>query len=309
MNSRPLKIGTRGSDLALWQANHIQSVLKQNHQQQTKIKIIKTSGDKITDLSFDKMEGKGFFTKEIEDALLNGEIDVAVHSLKDLMTRQPGGLMLGAVGFRDDPRELLLIRPESYVRGGYLPVEERSVIGTSSARRQCQIAYHNRSLKIKDLRGNIPTRIQKLRDGEYDAIILAAAGVRRLGIDLSGLEVIYLAPEVFLPCPAQGILGLQIREGDIGVNEIIRKLDCSQTRVTIAMERGLLEKFDSGCSLPLGVYADIKPRNYRLTAVLGQKRDNVWRELIFSEIEGDNLQDIVNQTYRILTEEAPADGK
>jgi hydroxymethylbilane synthase len=303
MNSKRLIIGTRGSDLALWQANYIRNILASEHDCQAEIEIIKTKGDKVDDVGFDKIEGKGFFTKELEDALLAEDIDVAVHSLKDLMTTQPERLKLGAVGFRDDPRELLLIRKESYARGGYLPVMEGGVIGTSSARRQCQIAYHNRSVRIKDLRGNVVTRVKKLREGHCDAIIIAAAGPRRLGLDLSDLKAVYLAPEIFLPCPGQGILGIQIRENDSHVESIIKKLDSPHFRTAVQLERGLLAKFDSGCSLPLGVYSQVKHNSYRLTAVLGVKRDDLWRELIWSDIEGADLQEIVEQTHTILARE------
>ena len=166
------------------------------------IKIVKTSGDKIDDISFDKMEGKCFFTKELEDSLLSHEIDLAVHSLKDLMTVQPDGLKLGAVGYRADRREMLLIRKESRIGNGVLPVKEGGIIGTSSARRKCQINFHNDSLQIKDLRGNVPTRVNKLRQGMYDTIVIAVAGVKRLGLDLSDLDAIELEPETFLPAPA-----------------------------------------------------------------------------------------------------------
>ena len=302
MNSRPLIIGTRGSDLAIWQAEHIQSVLNHEHGCVTELKIIKTQGDQVTDLPFDKMEGKGFFTKEIEQALLDREIDLAVHSLKDLMTSQPKGLKLGAVGFRDDLRDLLLVRKESYSPGGYLPVIEGGVVGTSSARRQCQIAYHNRSLRVKDLRGNVPTRVQKLRDGNYEAIIIAAAGVRRLRLDLSDLAVVYLAPEIFLPCPAQGILGIQIRDDDPQIESIISKLNSIEIEKAVEMERGLLAKFETGCSLPLGAISQLKHNSFRLIAVLGKKRDDLWRELIWSDIEGSDIEEIVQQTYEILTQ-------
>src|SRR5512138_1392256 len=174
-----LVIGSRGSDLALFQANFIKSILE-GPSCAVEIKIIKTSGDKIDNISFDKMEGKGFFTKELEDALLANEIDLAVHSLKDLMTSQPDGLKLGAVGYRADRRELLLIRKEAVDGDGLIPVKQGGVIGTSAARRKGQIAYYNPSLTIADLRGNVPTRVAKLRDGKYDAILLAAAGVTRL---------------------------------------------------------------------------------------------------------------------------------
>ena len=192
---------------------------------ETDIRIIKTAGDKIAELSFDKMEGKGFFTKELEDALLSREIDLAVHSLKDLMTSQPAGLKLGAVGYRADRSEALVMNKGIHQGENLLPIKPGSVIGTSSPRRKCQIAIHAPTLNIKDLRGNVPTRILKLRENQYDAIIIASAGIKRLGLDLFDLDVIYLDPRKFLPAPAQGILGIQIRDNDPGTERAVSVLN------------------------------------------------------------------------------------
>ena len=188
-------IGTRGSELALWQANFIKSRLEQVTDIPATLRIIKTLGDKIDNLSFDKIEGKGFFTKEIEDALLARDIDLAVHSLKDLMTTMPPGLALTAVGFREDSREALLINKDAFDPGRPLKVKENGILGSSSVRRQCQVAHLSPDLTLKDLRGNVPTRINKLRDGQYDAIILAQAGIRRLEIDLSEPGLLQQADE------------------------------------------------------------------------------------------------------------------
>ena len=299
MSAKRLVIGTRGSDLALWQANFIKEQLAALGCE-TEQKIIQTSGDKIQNVSFTEMEGTGFFTKEIEEALLAKEIDLAVHSLKDLLTTQPVGLRLGAVGFRADRRELLLISEDAYDQGGILPIKEGAVIGTSSARRQCQIEIHAPTAKIKDLRGNVPTRVGKLREGEYDAIIVAAAGVARLELDLSGLEAIYLAPELFLPAPAQGILGLQIRDDDPETLETVIKLNSQEAASEVAMERGLLAKFDSGCSLPLGVCSEITRNGYRLRAVLGIPSGGDWGQAARADISGDDLSQIVEEAYNTL---------
>ncbi|MCK4856610.1 MAG: hydroxymethylbilane synthase, partial [candidate division Zixibacteria bacterium] len=266
-----LILGSRGSELALAQARRVRDALVTDFDVPVEIKVIKTTGDRIDHLSFDKMEGEGFFTKELEEALLAGQIDLAVHSLKDLMTTQPQGLKLGAVGYREDRRELLIIRKESRVDSGVLPVRPGGVVGTSSVRRKCQIADHNPTLQVKDLRGNIPTRVKKLRDGQYDAIVIAAAGVKRLALDLSDLEVVYLDPEVFLPTPGQGILGIQIRSDDGEVEIIVGKLGSKKDELEAYLERGLLSRFESGCSLPLGVYSQIQGDRYRLKAILGQK--------------------------------------
>lgn len=251
----PITIGSRGSDLALWQANHVQSQLKELGIQSI-IKIIKTRGDKIQHLSFDKLEGKGFFTKEIEDALLNKEIDLAVHSHKDLETNPPEGLIIAAVSEREDPSELLLIRKESFDNSKFWGLKDNAVVGTSSSRRKSQILLFREDLQIKDLRGNVPTRIQKLRNGNYDAILLAKAGVSRLNLDVSDLQVECLPKKWFIPAPAQGVLGLQIREGDYSMKKILNKINSSSTQEAIKVERKILNLFNGGCQLPLGVYCE-----------------------------------------------------
>jgi len=296
-------IGSRGSDLALWQANFIADEIRTKCGYDVTIKIIKTTGDKIDNISFDKMEGKGFFTKELEDALLNNEIDLAVHSLKDLMTTQPEGLALGAVGYRADSRELLLIRPESFSEGTEFPVKEKGIIGTSSARRKCQILDLNPSLEITDLRGNVPTRIRKLRENQYDAILIAKAGVDRLELDLSDLKQIPLDPEVFLPAPAQGILGLQIRKDNEKVAVLLKKLDSDKARMAVKLERGLLAKFDSGCTLPLGVYSDIKEKSLRLLAILGIQKNNKWTGLRRVDLTHTDPDVLVEQVFEQLSQE------
>lgn len=295
-------IGSRGSDLALFQANFIRDILVREHGCNVEIAIIKTAGDKVDNLSFDKMEGKGFFTKELEDALLSDAIDLAVHSLKDLMTTQPEGLKLGAVGYRADSREMLLIRSNARVPEGVIPVKPRGKIGTSSARRKCQIAYHNPSLEIRDLRGNVPTRIQKLRDGQYDAILVAAAGVQRLGLDVSDLHSILLDKEQFLPAPAQGILGLQVRADDRRVGAIVSRLGSTKAAREAELERGLLKRFDGGCSLPLGVVSHVTADSVGLRAVLGCRRDDGWDGLARAEGFGTDIQDVIDQTYNLLSE-------
>ncbi len=296
-----LVIGSRGSDLALYQANFIRDILVNEHGCNVQIKIIKTSGDRIDNLSFDKMEGKGFFTKELEDALLAGEIDLAVHSLKDLMTTQPDGLKLGAAGYRADRREMLLIRPEARVGDGVIPVKAGGVLGTSSNRRKCQVAHFNPDLKIEDLRGNVPTRVKKLRDGQYDAILAAAAGIKRLELDVSDLEVILLDAEQFLPAPAQGILGIQIRDNDPRVEEVIVKLGSPEAMMEASLERGLLRKFDSGCSLPLGVWSRLEGNSFTLKAVLGSKEGESWGELKQVAVHGSDVQSLIEEAYRQLT--------
>lgn len=252
-----IRIGTRGSELALWQAHHVKDRLEKNGNS-VSITIIKTQGDKIQELSFDKLEGKGFFTKEIETALLSKDVDLAVHSHKDLETSPPTGLVIAAVSEREDPAELLLISKESVDQSQIWDLKLNSRIGTSSARRKSVVVSRRKDLNIKELRGNVPTRIQKLREGQYDAIILAKAGVSRLEIDLSEFHVIELDPKSFVPAPAQGVLALQIRENETELWQEIQKLNDKQVEKQIAVERKVLNLMDGGCQLPLGVFCDLE---------------------------------------------------
>jgi hydroxymethylbilane synthase len=251
---RKIIIGSRGSDLALWQANHVRKQLE-NLGHEVEIKIIVTQGDAIQHLSFDKLEGKGFFTKEIEIHLLDGRVDLAVHSHKDLETTPPAGLMIAAVSEREDPSELLLIRKSKVDLTQDWQLIENGIIGTSSARRKSQVIRFRPDLEIKDLRGNVPTRIQKLRDENYDAIFLAKAGVDRLQIDLSEFHQVVLDPTVVVPAPAQGVLALQIRSEDKELFDIMQNLNHPEVASKIGVERKVLNLLEGGCQLPLGVYS------------------------------------------------------
>jgi hydroxymethylbilane synthase len=285
----------------LVQANLIRKTIETATGWDVEIEIIKTQGDRIDHLSFDKMEGKGFFTKELEQALLEGSVDLAVHSLKDLPTTQPDGLKLGAVGFRADRRELLLINNNAVAGDNFLPIKPGGVIGTSSARRQALIRHHNPELTLKDLRGNVPTRIRKLRDGQYDAIVIASAGVERLGLDLSDLTSRPLDPKSFPPAPAQGVLGLQIRESDDEVDSVVAALNDQMAADEVALERGLLARFDAGCSLPLAVYSETTDNAYRLLAALGSVGDDSPQALRWVDVSGDSIKTIVTEAFDQLT--------
>ncbi|MEM9022109.1 MAG: hydroxymethylbilane synthase, partial [Bacteroidota bacterium] len=229
--------------------------------------------DKIQHLSFDKMEGKGFFTKEIETALLNGTIDLAVHSYKDLETTPPAGLTVAAVSAREDPSELLLVRPEAVDAGRLFSLAANAVVGTSSARRKMQLLELRGDVTLKDLRGNVPTRVQKLRDGNYDAIVLARAGVTRLNLDLGDLHVETLDPFVFVPAPAQGVLALQIRSADKELHEALQPLNHADVQACIGIERKVLNLFDGGCQLPLGVYCLAENGQFRVRAAVADQWD------------------------------------
>tara|TARA_B100000609_G_scaffold198560_1_gene198485 strand:- start:1839 stop:2735 length:897 start_codon:yes stop_codon:yes gene_type:complete len=255
--TKPIIIGTRGSDLALWQANFVRKELERlGHQ--VHIKMITTQGDKIQDLGFDKMEGKGFFTKEIEAALLKRDIDLAVHSHKDLETKQPEGLEVAAVSARENPCELLLIRESAYQENALWGLRKDAVVGTSSARRKSQLLALRQDVQIKELRGNVPTRVEKLRSGQYDAILLAKAGILRLELDLSGLVSIDLTPDEFVPAPAQGVLALQIRSVDTELQKVLKQINDFKVQKLVHLERSVLNLMDGGCQLPLGVYCDNK---------------------------------------------------
>lgn len=254
MQTKPLiRIGTRGSDLALWQAHFVKAKLE-NLGCEVQLQIIVTQGDRIQDLSFDKLEGKGFFTKEIEAALLNNDIDLAVHSHKDLETSQPEGLCIGAVSYREDPSELLLMRKTAQDPTQHWGLKAGAIIGTSSARRKSIIKALRPDLQIEELRGNVPTRIDKLRAGHYDAILLANAGVSRLQLALDDLHTLVLDPTEFVPAPAQGVLGLQIRQNDAATQAIVAQLNHAEVASQITIERGVLQALQGGCQLPLGVY-------------------------------------------------------
>jgi len=267
---RNVIIGSRGSDLALWQARYTQQKLQDIGVSST-IKIIKTQGDRIQHLSFDKMEGKGFFTKEIEASLLSEEIDLAVHSHKDLETTSPDGLTIAAVSYREDPRDVLLISKAHFSPdNGPLFVDDNAIIGTSSARRKAQLHHLMPSLKMEDIRGNVPTRIDKLRQGNFHAIVLAAAGLQRLEIDTSEFESVYLNPEDFVPAPAQGVLAFQTRNADKELIEILQSIHDHDVASCIEQERTGLRNLDGGCQLPFGMYVSKSENEYQSWGFLQQ---------------------------------------
>lgn len=269
---KPIIIGSRGSDLALWQARFVQQELALAGYR-SEISIIKTQGDIVQHLSLEKLEGKGFFTKEIEEALLAGTIDIAVHSHKDLPTAQTPGLCIAGVSYREDPSELLLIRKDK--TNAHLPyhVPEGATVGTSSARRFVQLMRERPDIKCIDIRGNVPTRIQKLRDGLYDAILIAYAGVHRLNLQLDDLTVIKIDPKQFIPAPAQGVLAYQCRENDAEMRAIIQQFHHDDVAESIQVERRVMQLFNGGCHMPLGVYCEKQGAIWHAWAVRSIDRD------------------------------------
>ncbi len=294
-----IRIGTRGSDLALWQAHFLQDQLKQVGYESS-LTIIKTKGDKIQHLSFDKIEGKGFFTKEIEDSLLNDEVDVAVHSMKDLPTEQPAGLVLAGTSYRADPRDVLLVREETRDKDAPLTIGGNRIVGTSSARRKAQILHLDPGLTIKDIRGNVPTRIEKLKNGDFDAIILAGAGIERLDLDLSGLYVLKMNVKEFIPAPAQGILAFQCRGENIAMRKIIKKIHKSEISRCSNIERGLLNKMDGGCHSPLGIhcYQDVQGNFHSHVAYAVE----VGKPLIHLTLSRSTSHGMVDTLHKMITE-------
>lgn len=295
-----LIIGSRGSDLALYQANLIRSRLS-DFGAAAEIKIIKTTGDKIDHLSFDKMEGKSFFTKELEDALLANEIDLAVHSLKDMSTTMPDGLMLGAYCSPEDPSELLLVRPEHHDPSLPLGIRKNTVIGTSSVRRQAQITHLRPDLVIVPLRGNVPTRVRRLIEGKFDAILIARAGVERLQLDTGNLIRIVLSPKDFIPAPGQGILAIQIRQNDQATRETVGKLNDSNAQATAELERGLLARFQGGCQLPLAITSTPRSDGHFLRAFLGVRDGSNWRPPVLYSGSGGNTTMLIDRAYLLLS--------
>jgi len=277
----PLRLGTRGSDLALWQARHVAGLLSDRLEVECTIEVIKTRGDRIQDVAFRKMEGKGFFTKELQEALLGGQIDLVVHSLKDLPTDEPEGLVIAAIPERAEAADLLIARRDILARDHADPLglPAGSVLGTSSLRRASQALASSPEITVRALRGNVPTRIRKLRDGDYDAILLAAAGVRRLELEIDDLEWVELTPEVMLPAPGQGALAIETRADDKVTQPLTALHDPAVARC-VGAERRLLGLLGGGCHLPLGCLASEDETGIRLRAVLGEIDDEVTRATV-----------------------------
>lgn len=253
---RLVTIGSRGSQLALWQARHIAALLH-GMDIETRIEIIKTTCDRLPTAALIEAGGKGLFTKEIEDALLDGSIDLAVHSLKDLPTDQPDGLTIAAIPEREDPRDAIAgIRLEDLPHG--------ACVGTSSERRRAQLLALRPDLDVQPVRGNVDTRIRKLKEGQYAAIVLALAGLRRLGLENEAAQI--LTPDQMCPAAGQGALAIETRSGDAAA-EICLPLDHEPTRQAVACERAILGGLGGGCHLPVGAFAQVQDGWMQVQAV------------------------------------------
>lgn len=249
MSPNPLKIGSRGSELALWQARHVASMIESASGIAPEIIVIKTTGDIILDRQLSEVGGKGLFVKEIEEALLRREIDLAVHSMKDVPAFLPPGLVLAATLKREDPRDVFLSPRFPDIKS--LPQKAR--VGTSSLRRLAQIREFRNDLEFVPLRGNVGTRMRKMQEGVVDAIILAGAGLLRLGHAKEVRE--WISPQVLLPAIGQGALGLEIREDDEATGSLVRALSDQPTHLSVAAERGVLQSLNGGCQVPIAAYA------------------------------------------------------
>ena len=263
MAGTTITVGTRGSQLALWQANWVKDAIRSHRPDMpVELLIIKTKGDKILDVPLAKVGGKGLFVKEIEEALLDGRIDLAVHSMKDMPATFPEGLCIGAIPKREEPRDVLISRNN-------LPLEQLkrgAQVGTSSLRRSAQLLHARPDIKIVPLRGNLDTRLRKLQNSSLDAIVLAAAGVRRLGLQDRITQ--FLDESVMLPAVGQGALCVEIRENDPRMTPLMAALDDCVTRQVVMGERAFLKRLEGGCQVPIAGYGHINAKGYTLTGLV-----------------------------------------
>lgn len=280
-----LVLGTRGSALALWQSNFVASRLSDVAGIEIEIKKIRTKGDKILDAPLAKIGDKGLFVKEIENELMKGSIDLAVHSLKDMPTAVPRGLSLGAILEREDPRDALISK--SGVGLDQLP--PGTTVATSSLRRRAQLLKYRPDLKLVDVRGNLDTRVRKMEEGQFGAIILAAAGLKRMGWEDRITERI--SPEVSLPAVGQGAIVVEIRENDEFVLSLMKHLDHPRTRGAVLAERALMRRLEGGCQIPIGALGQVEGGVLRLDAMVASLNGS---RLVRDHLEGtaDSPEDI-----------------
>ena len=277
-----VRIATRKSALALWQANFVKAELEAAHPGlQVELVPMSTQGDKILDTPLAKIGGKGLFVKELETAMLEGRADIAVHSMKDVPVDFPEGLMLHTICQREDPRDAFV--SNSYQQLADLP--QGAVVGTSSLRRQCQIKAMRPDLQIKDLRGNVNTRLAKLDAGEFDAIILASAGLIRLGFEARIAS--FLEVGISLPANGQGAVGIECRSDDLIVQQLLAPLEHQETRICVLAERAMNRKLQGGCQVPIGAFAVLQHNELWLRGLVGQLDGS---EILRSEIKGEATQ-------------------
>jgi hydroxymethylbilane synthase len=284
--AKVLRIATRGSQLALWQANWVRAQLEAQGLG-CELVAIETQGD-LEQTAFAKMQGQGFFTKAVQAAVFEERADIAVHSLKDLPSAITSGLMIAAIPEREDARDVLISRAEFLDDSSKFSLKPGTVVGTSAVRRRAQVQAIDPSLELQELRGNVPTRIEKLRRGEYGAIILAAAGLNRLELDLSDFETRTPEPHEFVPAPGQGALALECRSEDASVIHALSGLNSSHARDAVQVERGLMAQLEGGCQLALGAHARHEPNGWRL---------QVWYERFF-EVQASSIDAVIEQAMQ-----------
>lgn len=306
MNNR-LIIGSRGSRLALWQSEFVKIKLQSLHPEiKIHIEIIKTTGDVNTLQPLTEIGGKGVFTKELEEALLDGRVDLAVHSLKDLPTILPDGLTLSAITEREDPHDALIIRKDLRNESSSISsLPLNAIVGTSSQRRMAQLKSLRPDVHLKDLRGNVDTRLRKLDEGKYDAIILASAGLRRLGWGDRISESIPI--DEMLPAVGQGALGLETREKDSDIINLIKSLDHQETAIACKTERAFLRSLGGGCQLPIAGFAVVCDGNIILQGLIANesfdeiKRGEIKGNINDAEIIGESLANQLLNTNKVFT--------
>lgn len=259
---RPLRIGSRGSILARWQAEFVRKQLFRVTGVEVEIIIIKTSGDKLQQSPLTQIGGKGIFIKELEEALLDETVDLAVHSVKDIPTETPGRLFFPAVCRRDDVRDCLVSSKGTKLAN----LRQGARVGTGSLRRKAQLRHHRPDLDIRELRGNVDTRLRKVESGEYEAIVLSKAGLDRLGWSQKITEA--LSTEISLPAVGQGAIAVESRAKDVEMGEVLAKLDDAETRTSIIAERALLSALHGGCQVPLGAWARLERGELVMEAVV-----------------------------------------
>ncbi|NQU48042.1 MAG: hydroxymethylbilane synthase [Planctomycetes bacterium] len=308
-----LRLATRGSDLALTQSKAVAATLKQATGAETELVIVKTIGDQVLDVRLDQVGGVGLFTKEVQQALFDGRADYAVHSLKDLPAEQVEGLSRGAVPPRQDARDCLLIREGSVdLQRQPIAIQKGAIVGTSAARRSALLADVLPDAEVKLLRGNVPTRVQKLRDGEYDAIILAAAGLKRLQSDLSGIHVVTLDHITWPGAPGQGALAVECRADDVATRKLLAHLHVAEDAELVDIERSLLRALGGGCSLPLGASASRVDAGFELLAALGPDQDDPdarQKPLIRCKLIGTDATQMVAEARALLSGEMTSAGQ
>jgi hydroxymethylbilane synthase len=291
---REFIIGTRGSALALWQTDFVKTELEKRFPEAAlDVRVIKTTGDRILDTSLSKIGDKGLFTRQIEDALASGEIDLAVHSLKDLPTVQPKNLIIGAVSGRETPNDVFI--SEKYDSIDDLPQNAR--VATGSLRRRSQLLNFRPDLEIVEIRGNVPTRIEKFLAEGLDGMILAYAGVHRLGLDAHIRQVIPV--EIMLPAVGQGVMAIEVRENDVQAAVLIEKFNDQSAAACVTAERAFLRSLEGGCQVPIGAYAFLENDKIHLEGVVGSLngsvnlRDKITGEIKDAEHLGRLLADIL----------------